>query len=113
MANFYLISEKKEIPCPFCGEITKKQDCFWKCPKCGGECWPDESKLAIVKAEIDAKAAIQALRERVRWSIGSGPAEVIPLVPIIDSSARGSRSSGRSRKKKPWKPLHSQRYMFS
>ena len=43
---------EKILFCPRCGEamIKQSQD-FWKCPKCGGEWWPDEDKLAYLEEE--------------------------------------------------------------
>jgi|GEM_PF-3026931 len=99
--------------CPRCGEkmVYDPMD-FWKCPRCGGEFWDDEEKLAEVQAQELAFAARGELREQLKWSLGKRYTEVLPLEPVIDWRSRGSRKSGRKRKKPVFKPISTQRYML-
>lgn len=91
------------LHCPRCSEtmIFDKALDFWKCPRCDGEWWEDTSKLQHLEREARYKKMEFDLREQLRWTIGAEPTMVLPLVPIVDKSARGSRSSGKSRKKPP------------
>lgn len=107
----------KIIKCPICNEVTIKDPVdgdHWKCPKCGTEIWPDISKLSLIKAEAAAKMAREKLREQLRWSISKRYTEVLPPVPVINPGSRGSRSSGRKRKKpRPHTALITERYMIN
>jgi Zn-finger nucleic acid-binding protein len=72
---------------------------FWKCPRCGGEFWDDESKLAIIRERESVIITEERLRSQIRWSLSKRYTDVPPLVVVIDPSSRGSRSS--SKRKKP------------
>ena len=100
------------LRCPRCGEVMQSKDGYWKCPRCGGEWWPDEAKLACLEEEERARAMEAEIRHQLRWSIGKAFTVVMPLTPcfIIKGS---SNKSGRARKKpKPYHPLASERYML-
>jgi hypothetical protein len=72
---------------------------FWRCPRCGGEFWDDESKLAIIQERQSVIVAEETLRHQIRWSLSKRCTEVPPLVPVIDPKARGGRSTSKRKKK--------------
>jgi uncharacterized C2H2 Zn-finger protein len=88
------------LHCPRCSEVMIRDDMgFFKCPRCGGEFWDDESKLAIIRERESVIVAEETLRNQIRWSLAKRYTDVPPLVPVIDPKARSSRSS--SKRKKP------------
>lgn len=108
---------EKILFCPRCGEamIKQSQD-FWKCPKCGGEWWPDEDKLAYLKEERRAREYDEQM-----WLVGrmglcrAGYKPVLPYGYVKGTKkGGGSSSSGRKRKKANVnKPLMTERYMLN
>jgi ribosomal protein L37AE/L43A len=88
------------LHCPRCGEVMihEKKQGFWKCPRCGGEFWDDESKLAMLEQKEAEKVVAVELRKQLLWSLGKGYTEVLPPVAVW-VPGKGSRKSGRKRKK--------------
>lgn len=105
------VSKEEILHCPRCNEVMiHDRTGFWKCPKCGGEWWDDESKLAIIKEQESAFMSEERLRLQIRWSLSKKFTEVPPLIPVIDPRSRGSRSSKR---KKPLpRPLMTERHVL-
>jgi uncharacterized Zn finger protein (UPF0148 family) len=99
------------LHCPRCGEVMIRDNGFYRCPKCNGEFWDDESKLAIIREQESVRYSEEYMRLHIRWSLSKRCTEVPPLVPVIDPKARGSRSSVK-RKKKPPKALFTDRYQI-
>lgn len=92
------VTKEEILHCPRCNEVMiHDRGGFWKCPKCGGEFWDDESKLAIIRERESALESDERLRAQLRWSLSKRFTEVPPLVPVIDPRSRGSRSSKRKK----------------
>lgn len=102
------ISREVILHCPRCGEVMiyeQEQD-FWRCPRCCGEWWEDESKVRFIESEKREKEDKEKLRWQLRWSLAKGYTEVLPLGGAIGYKGRGNKS-GRKRKKpvkkrRPW-----------
>jgi len=90
---------EKDFLCLRCGEaLVYESKGFWKCPRCGGEWWDDENKLADLSREDKEKALAANLRMQVLWSIGKRFTPVLPA-GRPDLSKGSSRSAKRKRKK--------------
>lgn len=99
--------------CPKCGEamIQKNQD-YWKCPKCEGEWWPDENKLAYLEEERRAREHEEQMRMVSRYALCSASYKPVMPYGYVPGTGKGSgsKSAGR-RKKKPQKPLASEQHL--
>lgn len=98
--NMARLSRDVILQCPRCQEVMIREPGFWRCPRCGGEFWDDESRLREMESQEMERQMQEALRLQARWCLGRGYTEVLPLVPIIDPRSRGNRSS-RKKKKMP------------
>ena len=92
---------EKILFCPRCGEamIRQSQD-FWRCPKCGGEWWPDEDRLAYLDEERRAREFDERIRA-VSWG-ALCRASYKPVRPYgyVKGAKKGggNKASGRRRK---------------
>jgi len=84
---------------------------FWKCPRCGGEFWDDESKLAIIRERESVIMSEDRLRHQIRWSLSKRYTDVPPLVMVINPGSRSSKSSSKRKKALP-KPLAVDRWQI-
>lgn len=92
---------EKLIRCPMCEEImVKKNQEYWKCPDCGAEVWPDESKLAYIESKQKQATSMAQLNEQIRWCVGGRYTEVKSMVPEVDRTKGGARVAGRKKIKK-------------
>lgn len=97
---FAVASKVEILHCPRCNEVMIRDRMgFWRCPRCGGEWWDDESRLAVIRERESALVSEDRLRHQIRWSLSKRFTDVPPLVVVIDPKARGSRST--SKRKKP------------
>lgn len=105
---------EKILFCPRCGEamIKQSQD-FWKCPKCGGEWWPDEDKLACLEEERRAREYDERMRLISYVTLCRASFKpVLPPGPVPGYKKGGGKATGRKRKKVN-KPLMTERYMLN
>lgn len=91
------------LRCPVCGETMFKKNGYWKCPRCGGEWWPDEYGQAAMAEAARDTAAAKEQRRQMLWSLSKTHTVVLPLLGGIVH--KGSSKSGRKRKKPPKKEL--------
>lgn len=101
------------LHCPRCQEVMIREPGFWRCPRCGGEFWDDESRLREMESQEMERQMQEALRLQARWCLGQKYTEVLPAGPT-DPRKRGSHSSSRRKKKKPVpKFLMIERYLLN
>ncbi len=86
------------LHCPRCGEVLIRDPRgFWRCPRCGGEWWDDESRLAMLEERVREAACAETMRHFTLWSLNKPPLPILPPV-AIRVPGKGSRS-GRKRRK--------------
>lgn len=100
--------------CPICGEVfIRDPQGFWKCPRCGAELWPDESKLAYLEQERRSQEYEEKLIFISKHTLCRASFKpVLPPVCVVDWKKSGSRSSGRRRKKPSKSALMTERYQL-